>query len=292
MARAFWNENTGEWEYPWENPDPDLPSEEIELPVAIHLPQEPTSGTMPVDGGHVVTPAGPDRPPKPDDPGDGRVWIWMGDQWGLTQPINAPFAPSSGGPGPGGLPSYQPPVRTPLGALNYPAFNAPQFAAPSPFAFDQFAYEDFKAPTIAEAQAEPGFEYALNQGLKAYENSRAYLGTYKSGSTIKGLNDYARNMASQNYNQVFERQGQTYDRNRANAFGTYQANRGNAADAYATNYGISRDVFDRNYQGAKDTYAGRAREAELNFAREWDQYAYEGDDAYRRWLALVNANST
>lgn len=202
-------------------------------------------------------------------------------------------SPHGGGGGGGGgdYGGYQPPNYGSLPALNYPSFQAPQFNAPSAFSYDPFAYESFQAPSIAEAQAEPGFEYALGQGVKAYENSKAYLGTYKSGSTIKGLNDYARNMANQNYNQVFERKGQTYDRNRGNAFQNYTANRTNAADAYATNYGISRDVFDRNYQGAKDEYAPRAREAELNFGRQWDQYAYEGDDSYRRWKAMIDANS-
>lgn len=199
-------------------------------------------------------------------------------------------------PGPsGGDGGYNPapPPRMALSNLNdtYPQFQGPRFEAPPPFAYDPFSYESFSAPTLQEAQAEPGFEFALQQGLKAMENSKAYLGTYRTGGTIKGLNDYARNMANQNYNQVFDRKGQTYDRNRGNAFGNWSANRENAADAYATNYGISRDVFDRNYTAAKDEYQPKARAAELQFGREWDQYAYEGDDAYRRWKALVDANA-
>jgi hypothetical protein len=184
------------------------------------------------------------------------------------------------------------PPRSPFtGQLNYPQFNAPQFNAPAPFSYDPFSYESFSAPTIEQAQKEPGFEYAMQQGLKALENSRAYQGTYRSGATIKGLNDYARNMANQNYDRVYERSADMYDRNRANAFGTYSTNRNNAAEDYSRNYGISRDVFDRNYQGAKDTYSGQAREAELNFGNQWDQYVYENDDAFRRWQAMLNANS-
>lgn len=211
---------------------------------------------------------------------------------------------------PGGFSGLTPPPRLALSNLNetYPQFVAPQFQAPEPFSYepfsyDPFSYESFQAPTLSEAQAEPGFEFALNQGIKAFENSKAYLGTYKTGATITGLNDYARNMANTNYNDVFQRKGETYDRNRGNAFnnwqgnrenafGNWSANRENAADAYATNYGISRDVFDRKYQGAKDEYQPKARAAELQFGRDWDQYAYEGDDAYRRWKALVDANAT
>lgn len=178
-----------------------------------------------------------------------------------------------------------------LPPLNLPSFNAPRFNAPPPFQFDPFSYEAFKAPTLAEAQSEPGFDYALNQGIKAFENSKAYLGTYKTGATIKGLNDYARNMANQNYDRVFDRAGQTYDRNRGNAFGTWSANRANAADTYVTNYGISRDVFDRNYTASKDEYGAASRNAELQAARDWDVFAYEGDDTFRRWKATLDANS-
>lgn len=210
-----------------------------------------------------------------------------------TPLAQTPAGPSGPAPDPwgGGGGSYMPPQRRTLASLNMPAFNAPRFEAPAPFSFDPFSFESFTAPTLQEAQNEPGFDYALQQGLKAMENSKAYLGTYRTGGTIKGLNDYARNMANQNYNEVFRRKGETYDRNRGNAFGNWSANRENAADAYATNYGISRDVFDRNYTAAKDEYQPRAREAELNFARDWDMFTYEGDDDYRRWKAMIDANS-
>lgn len=203
------------------------------------------------------------------------------------------YTPTGTGGGGGDIYGGGVPMRSGLSRITdtYPNFQGPRFEAPAPFAFDPFSYEDFQAPTLAEAQGEPGFEYALNQGIKAFENSKAYLGTYRTGGTIKGLNDYARNMANQNYNEVFRRKGETYDRNRGNAFQNWQGNRENAADAYATNYGISRDVFDRNYTAAKDEYAPKARAAELQFGRDWDVYAYEGDDAYRRWKALVDANA-
>lgn len=206
-------------------------------------------------------------------------------------PTPDPYVYPGGGGGYGGYYGAPPPLRPFTGQLNYPQFVAPQFQAPAPFKYDPFSYESFSAPTLEQAQKEPGFEYAMQQGLKAMENSRAYLGTYRSGATIKGLNDYARNMANQNYDRVYERSADMYDRNRANAFGTYTTNRNNAAEDYSRNYGISRDVFDRNYQGAKDEYAGRARESELNFASEWDRYVYENDDAFRRWQAMLNANS-
>lgn len=234
----------------------------------------------------------------------GRQWAWNGRQWTAVAGGAGPAAPTApttggdytppggyGGGGGGDYGGYQLPNRSSLASLNYPTLNLPRAEAPPAFSYGDFSFEGFKAPTLEDAQNEPGFDYALKQGVKAFENSKAFSGTYKGGATIKGINDYARNMANQNYGQVFERQGQAYDRNRGNAFGNWSANRNNAAENYMTNYGVSRDVFDRNYNATKDEFAPRARGAELEYARDWDQYAYEGDNSYRRWKALVDANS-
>lgn len=258
---------------PWERDPYDKyyagPTYRAPTPPSTTLPIEPVPTVTPVPTGGGKTPEQIEAEGREYDRQHGYIGGYMmNGQW-----ING--SPYGGGIGGGGGGGYASPERRPLGALNYPGFNAPSFTAPP-----QFAYKDYQLPTSEEIAAEPGFDFALKQGIKAYENSKAYLGTYKTGGTIKGLNDYAHNMAQQNAGNVIDR-----------SMRTYELNRNNAADAYATNYGISRDVFDRNYQGAKDMYAPKAREAELNFARDWDVFAYEGDDDYRRWKALVDANS-
>ncbi len=207
------------------------------------------------------------------DLANGLIGGYMGDDgW-----VHGSPGQLSGGGGRGGgyFGNYEAPQRASLAGLNYPSLNLPRLQAPP-----AFTYEGFTAPSREEAESEPGFDYALKQGVKAYENSKAYTGTYKGGSTIKGINDYARNMASQNYGQVFERKAQTYDRNR-----------NNAASNYMTNYGVTRDVFDRDYAATKDEFAPKARASELAYARDWDVFAYEGDDSYRRWDTLVNSAS-
>ena len=157
-----------------------------------------------------------------------------------------------------------------------PRFTAPTWQAP------EFSYnEKFAAPTMDEARNEPGFAFAMEQGLKALENSKAAQGTYRGGATLKGLFDYANKAGEQNYGNVFNRGLQTF----------------------ATNYGVARDVFDRTYQGSRDqfdrTYQGKLdefqpnqREAELNWGRDWDQFAYAGDDAWRRYLAQLDLQKT
>lgn len=268
-------------------------------------------------GGGGRTPAQIEAEGRAADERDGLVGGYMRDGvWVRGSPR------STGGGAGGGGGMYSLPSRP--GSIDYPQFNAREFAAPpefsypeleagQPFTYDPFTYESYQMPGEKEIASEPGFDFALKQAQKAYENSKAYLGTYKTGATIKGLADYTNKMAFQNADRVISRSAENYDRNRNNAFGswaanrdnafgswqanrndrfnTWQANRNNAADNYATNYGISRDVFDRNYAGDLAEYNSRARGVELNAARDWDMFTYEGDDAYRRWKAQVDANS-
>lgn len=63
----------------------------------------------------------------------------------------------------------------------------------------------FVAPTFEQAQNEPGYKFALDQGLGAMQNSASAKGLLHSGATLKGLNDYASNSAAKNYNDVFNR---------------------------------------------------------------------------------------
>jgi len=184
------------------------------------------------------------------------------------------------------------------GGFVWPEFNAPTFdpgpafVAPPAFSYEPFRYDAFKAPTLDEAKAEPGYEFARSEGLRGLENVAASRGVARTGGTLKDLIGWGNRFAEQNYGNVFNRAGQTYDRNWNAAASTYDRNRNNAADAYQTNYGISRDVFDRDYgqrkdkfgydyQGAKDMFAPKERAAQATF-----------DDIYRRWKAELDANTS
>lgn len=63
----------------------------------------------------------------------------------------------------------------------------------------------FKAPTIEEAMNDPGYQFGLNQSLDAMQHSAAARGTLTDSGTVKSLGDYARNAATQQYNQVYGR---------------------------------------------------------------------------------------
>jgi hypothetical protein len=92
----------------------------------------------------------------------------------------------------------------------------------------KFSYDAFSAPTAAQAQATPGYQFTLNQGLKAAQNSAAARGLGISGAAMKGASNYATGLADSTYNDVFNR----------------------ALSAYNTNFSTASNVFDKNYNTA------------------------------------------
>jgi hypothetical protein len=85
----------------------------------------------------------------------------------------------------------------------------------------------FAAPTAAEAEATPGYQFTLQQGLKATQNSAASRGLGTSGAALKGASTYATGLADSTYNDVYNR-----------ALNTYKTNYGAASDGAARLQGI------------------------------------------------------
>jgi hypothetical protein len=77
----------------------------------------------------------------------------------------------------------------------------------------------FAAPTNVTEQNDPGYQFRLQQGQKALENSAAARGGLLSGGTAKAINDYAQGSASNEYGNVYNRALQTYQTNANNQFG-------------------------------------------------------------------------
>lgn len=91
-------------------------------------------------------------------------------QYGRTQELNEPYRQAG------------------IGALNK-LITASDY---TPFGMDQF-------------QADPGYAFRLAEGQKAVERSASARGMQLSGSTLKGLTNYAQGAASQEYQNAFNR---------------------------------------------------------------------------------------
>lgn len=84
----------------------------------------------------------------------------------------------------------------------------------------------FTAPTLADAENTPGYQFTLGQGTDAINRNAAANGTLLSGNTGKALTDYEQNLATTTYNNDYQ-----------NALSTYMANYNTLQGA--TNTGLS-----------------------------------------------------
>ena len=118
-----------------------------------------------------------------------------------------------------------------------PLFHAPQFSA----------------PTFADAQAEPGYQFRLGTGTNALQNSAAARGVLRTGGTLKDILEYGQKFGSSEYSNVFDR----------------------AMRSYST-----------RYQGAKDEYAPLFAQYNNRFGAEQTRALAE----FQRQMDIYNAN--
>jgi hypothetical protein len=202
-------------------------------------------------------------------PGDG------GNYWGAGT-TNNPFGPWQGrftAPTPAALPDapvFHAPNYTPPPAFDYDASHPAPTYTPPP----AFSYGDFQPPTAAEALNDPGYQFRTQQGQDALQNAAAAKGTLADSGTLKALTDYGQGAASQEYQNVWQRDLGAYTTNRGNALDTYNTNyktqyqdpytaalgqytmgRGNALDTYNTNYKTQyQDPYAYAYKAAQDAF--------------------------------------
>lgn len=105
-----------------------------------------------------------------------------------------------------------------------------QTALANPLLNSTFSYGSFTAPTAAEAAATPGYQFTLDNGLKATQNSASARGLGSSGAALKGASTYATGLADSTYNDTYNRDLSAYTTNRNNAIGNYTTNYGTASD--------------------------------------------------------------
>lgn len=96
-------------------------------------------------------------------------------------------------------------------------------------------------------QEDPGYAFRQQEGQSALQNSAAARGNLLSGATLKALQRYGSNLASQEYQAAYNR----YDTNRKYQADQYQNNRNFARDVYTGNraFGYGQ-AFDQYNQGA------------------------------------------
>lgn len=234
----------------------------------------------------------------------GNVWTLNNGVWvnGGPSPVKTTPSPTGGGnTGGPNSPAFQWPTFTPPAFTPAAPFQAPApYTPPVSYVPTQFNYGDFQAPTLADAQNQPGYQFGLQQGQDALQNSAAARGLLRGGGTLKDLFNYTNSAAEQNYGNVFNQDLTTYGTNRSNAYGNWAQNEQNraaaygvnanlGADAYKINYGSAKDVYDTGTAANQSNYNNNFQNASAAFNPQFQGAQLSFADLYNRWKTQVDS---
>lgn len=96
--------------------------------------------------------------------------------------------------------------------------------------------QQFQAPTLAQAQNEPGYQFALSQGVGALGRSAAASGNLLTGNTGEALQQYGQQLGEENYQNVYNRAMQQYQL----GYNQYEQNQANLFNRYASLAGLGQ----------------------------------------------------
>lgn len=96
--------------------------------------------------------------------------------------------------------------------------------------------QQFQAPTAAQAAATPGYQFTLQQGQNAIQNSAAASGGLLSTGAMKTLDQYTTGLANQTYGDVYNRALTEYQQ----AYNVFQGNQTNTFNRLAAISGVGQ----------------------------------------------------
>lgn len=99
---------------------------------------------------------------------------------------------------------------TPLGELGGLLATRPAWATPSALLGPVEAPEPFVAPTPETVAQDPGYQWRLQEGLRALEASAAARGLLRTGPTLQAITQWAQGLAAQELENAFQRALQAY----------------------------------------------------------------------------------
>lgn len=161
----------------------------------------------------------------------------------------------------------------------------PGFQAPPPFTYEAFAAPAmFQKPTAESILSDPSYLFRLNQGKGALENAASARGVLNSGGTLADVLKFGQNFASQEYNNIFNRDFNIWDLTWDKALSAYQTNRNNALSNYVTNYGIGTDTRDYLLNLSNNAFA----QANTQWGNLRDLYQSNQDRPFNKLTSLAS----
>ena len=96
----------------------------------------------------------------------------------------------------------------------------------------------FTAPTAAQAEQTPGYQFQLQQGDQAVQQSAAARGNLLTGGTAEALDNYGQGLAASNYQNVYNNAYNTY----ASNYNQYQNQQTNTYNRLASLAGVGQQT--------------------------------------------------
>ncbi len=188
----------------------------------------------------------------------------------LTAGSNGTAGAGGGGGGNSGQGLFNPALYTPFTGTP-PTYVPPTLPPPPTWKTPPaFSYQDFQAPTLAEAQNQPGYQFGVQQGEQALQQSRAAQGLLRTGGTLKDILNYGQQAATQNYGNVLNQD-----------LGIYNTNRAGAVQAYNTNYQTQYvDPYQAQVLPYQIQAANAQHVADQSYNNAWNQYTNSQDVFY------------
>jgi hypothetical protein len=146
-----------------------------------------------------------------------------------------------------------------------PTLSLDRMTAPSPFAPRQFV-----APTMADAEADPGYAFGRKQVEDSVVNSASASGLVRSPQAREALIQRVGDYASQRYGDVYNRR-----------FGEWREGLGADERAYATNFGTNAAVTGFNNDARSAEFEPQMLAWDRGEDRTWQRHLKSTDDAYR-----------
>jgi len=147
------------------------------------------------------------------------------------------------------------------------SYNGPAFSMGGPFTGFQsvnpgsFGYDplqnqqSFQLPTGQQAlDQDPGYQFRLQQGLDALQNSAAARGGLGDPNTLRAVQDYGQGAASQEYQNAYNRALQTYQTNTGTNLAAQQQQYQQGLGAFQTNAQTALQANNQNFQNALAQY--------------------------------------
>lgn len=113
--------------------------------------------------------------------------------------------------------------------------------------------QPFVAPTAENFTADPGYQFRMQQGINALQNSAAARGTLLTGATAAGINAYGQDYGSNEYQNVYNRKLGEYQQ----AYNIFQQNQANQYNRLANLAGLGQVTAGQLAQGGQQ-FAGQA----------------------------------